>query len=245
MQRGPGSHRPWAADWQCGCHVSFPRCQHSIQIYISCLFCSSPKHRAACRRQGQGRAGQAQGSTQQMQQMQQMQQASATSSYCTSWLRPPALSGGYMVRHFQILTGSLPVECQAQETGKCGARCVACSRKHIIYNGAKLRTQLLSHPGAWSLFVFLLLKFKRQINPSPTSSTDLLLPKMEVVVAPNHISHPGDRHDPNIQSHECPETVRKHVEKRLVDSASPDTRLLVSLNKTRLTPIPIKHRLGE
>lgn len=199
MQRGPGSHRPWAADWQCGCHVSSPRCQHSIQIYISCLFCSSPKHRAAYRRQGQGRAGQAQGSTQQiqqMQQMQQMQQASATSSYCTSWLRPPALSGGYMVRHFQILTGSLPVECQAQETGKCGARCVACSRKHIIYNGAKLRTQLLSHPGAWSLFVFLLLKFKRQINPSPTSSTDLLLPKMEVVVAPNHISHPGNCHDP-------------------------------------------------
>lgn len=151
---------------------------------------------------GRGRAGQAQGNTQQiqqiqqMQQMQQMQQASDTSSYCTSWLRPPALSGGYMVRHFQILTGSLPVECQAQETGQCGARCVACSRKHIIYNGAKLRTQLLSHPGAWSLFVFLLLKFKRQINPSPTSSTDLLLPKMEVVVAPNHISHPGNCHDP-------------------------------------------------
>lgn len=244
MQRGPGSHRPWAADWQCGCHVSSPRCQHSIQIYISCLFCSSPKHRAACRRQGQGRAGQAQGSTQQMQQMQQMQQASATSSYCTSWLRPPALSGGYMVRRFQILTGSLPVECQAQETGKCGARCVACSRKHIIYNGAKLRTQLLSHPGAWSLFVFLLLKFKRQIDPSPTSSTDLLLPKMEVAVAPNHISPPETAMTPTFRATNA-QRLRKHVEKRLVDSVSPDTRLLVSLNKTRLTPIPIKHRLGE
>lgn len=31
MQRGPGSHRPWAADWQCGCHVSSPCCppEHS------------------------------------------------------------------------------------------------------------------------------------------------------------------------------------------------------------------------
>ena len=44
-------------------------------------------------------------------------------------------------------------------------------------------------------FVFLMLTLKRQINPFP-HSISRSTSKMEAVVAPNHISHPGNCHDP-------------------------------------------------
>ena len=44
-------------------------------------------------------------------------------------------------------------------------------------------------------FVFLMLTFKSQSNPFP-HSISRCASKMEVVVALNHISHPGNCHDP-------------------------------------------------
>lgn len=75
--------------------------------------------------------------------------------------------------------------------------------------------------------MFLLLMFKRQINPFPlTPSADLLLPKMEAVMAPNNISQPENCHNSEPFRAMNTQRLTKHVEKCLVDSISPDTQLL-------------------
>lgn len=92
VQRGPGSHHPWAADWQCGCHVSSPRCHQSIQIYFSCLSYSSWKHRCAGRRQVQCRSDPRQHTA----------DAAGQRHHLLLHIlaQAPALSAGYTIRHF-------------------------------------------------------------------------------------------------------------------------------------------------
>lgn len=75
--------------------------------------------------------------------------------------------------------------------------------------------------------MFFQLTFKTQIKPFPPSTSRSASAKMEMVVAPNHIGHPGNCHDPEPFRVTDTQAVTKHVEKHLwTVSLSPDTQLL-------------------
>lgn len=72
----------------------------------------------------------------------------------------------------------------------------ACSRIHIIYDGAKAKLSFFHTMGPVVDLGFSCSGSKDRLTLCPSPSADLLLPRMEEVMAPNDTSQPRNCQDP-------------------------------------------------